>query len=137
MLKPLTEVLRGSPRPNTRLEWTAEMRSAFQVAKDMLKAHTFLGFTRQRAELALMTDSSADHVGAGQGQPWERLGFFSKKLDPAQTRHSAYDRELLACVSGIRHFRFMLEGRRISYLRPHQGGRALDSPVVPPPQLHL
>jgi cleavage and polyadenylation specificity factor subunit 1 len=73
-----------------------------------------------------MTDASADHVGAslqqraGQGRPWEPLGFFSKKLDPAQTRYSAYDRELLACVSGIRHFRFMLEGRRFTLYTDHK-----------------
>ncbi len=56
----------------------------------------------------------------GQGRPWEPLGFFSKKLDPAQTRYSAYDRELLACVSGIRHFRFMLEGRRFTLYTDHK-----------------
>jgi hypothetical protein len=26
-------------------------------------------------------------------------------------RYSAFDRELFACVAGIRHFRYMLEGR--------------------------
>jgi len=46
------------------------------------------------------------------------LGFFSRKLDSAQIRYSAYDRELLACVQGIRHFRFMLEGRRFTLYTP-------------------
>jgi hypothetical protein len=40
------------------------------------------------------------------------LGFFSQKLDPAQEKYSAFDRELFACYMGIRHFRFMPEGRR-------------------------
>jgi transposase InsO family protein len=124
--KPLTEALRGSPRPNTPVTWTAEMRTAFQAAKDALRAATGLAFPRQQAELALMVDASAEHVGAslqqraGQAAAWEPLGFFSKKLDPAQTRYSAYDRELLACVSGIRHFRFMLEGRRFTLYTDHK-----------------
>jgi len=124
--KPLTEALKGSPRPNTVLEWNEEMRTAFQAAKEALRAATCLAFPRQQAELALMVDASAEHVGAalqqraGANQPWEPLGFFSKKLDPAQTRYSAYDRELLGCVAGIRHFRFMLEGRRFTLYTDHK-----------------
>ncbi len=43
-----------------------------------------------------------------------------RKLDAAQVRYSAYDRELLACVQGIRHFRFMLEGRRFTLYTDHK-----------------
>jgi hypothetical protein len=56
-------------------------------------------------------NASAEHVGASLQQraatsgPWQPLGFFSKKLEPAQTRYSAFDCELWACFSGIRHFR--------------------------------
>jgi len=65
-------------------------------------------------------DASADHVGAalqqrtGPAAAWQLLGFFSMKLDQTQQRCSAYDRELLACVLGIRHFQFMLEGRQFT-----------------------
>jgi len=52
--------------------------------------------------------------------PWQPLGFYSKKLDPAQTRYSAFDRELLACVAGIRHFRFMVEGRSFTLYTDHK-----------------
>ena len=63
---------------------------------------TDLAFPRPQAEL----DASAEHVGAALQQratpaaPWEPLGFFSRKLDTAQVRYSAYDRELLACGAG-------------------------------------
>ena len=76
--------------------------------------------------MVLMVDSSADHVGAalqqrkGTAAAWQPLGFFSKKLDAAQRRYSAYDRELLACVMGIRHFRFMLEGRKFTLYTDHK-----------------
>ncbi len=36
--RPLTEALRGSPRPNTPVVWTKEMRTAFQAAKETLRA---------------------------------------------------------------------------------------------------
>ena len=76
------------------------MRTAFQAAKDALRSATSLAFPRPQAELALMVDASAEHVGAALQQratpaaPWEPLGFFSRKLDSAQVHYSAYDREL-------------------------------------------
>ena len=42
---------------------------------------------------------------------WQPLAFFSKKLTPAETRYSVFDRELLAMYATIRHFRHKLEGR--------------------------
>jgi hypothetical protein len=48
------------------------------------------------------------------------LAFFSKKLEPAQTRYSAFDRELIVCVSGIRHFRYMLEGHPFTMYRDNK-----------------
>jgi len=51
---------------------------------------------------------------------WQPLAFFSKKLEPAQMRYSALDRELFACVAGIRHFRYMLEGRPFTIYTDHK-----------------
>ena len=110
---------------------------------DFLRANVsfpILGVDFLRAN-KLLVDVSAEHVGAALQQrtspatPWEPLGFFSKKLDPAQVRYSTYDRELLACVQGIRHFRFMLDGPQAAHLRPLQGGGTVDAAPVPPPQL--
>ena len=42
---------------------------------------------------------------------WQPLSFFSKKLTPAETRYSMFDRKLLAVYATIRHFRHNLEGR--------------------------
>jgi len=102
------------------------MRSTFQAAKDALRSAAGLSFPRPQAELALMVDASAEHVGPALQQrtspaaPWEPLGFFSRKLDAAQVCYSTYNRELLACVQGIRHFHFMLEGRRFALYTDHK-----------------
>ncbi len=78
------------------------------------------------AEVALMVDASGYHVGAALQQrtsaaaAWQPLGFYSKKLDSAQRRYSAFDRELLACSSGIRHFRHMLDGRPFAIYTDHK-----------------
>ncbi len=126
MLKPLSDVLQGSPRPKTAVQWTPERAAAFKAAKAALQKATNLAYPQQGADMALMVDASVDHVGTalqqrtGTAAAWQPLGFFSKKLDSTQQRYSAYDRELLACVMGIRHFRFMLEGRKFTLYTNHK-----------------
>jgi hypothetical protein len=48
------------------------------------------------------------------------LGFFSAKLDQAQLKYSAFERELLACYLAVRHFRCMLEGRAFYIITDHK-----------------
>jgi cleavage and polyadenylation specificity factor subunit 1 len=50
---------------------------------------------------------------------WEPLGFFSKKLKPAQTRYSAFARELLTFVTSICYFHYVWEGRQFALLTDH------------------
>jgi cleavage and polyadenylation specificity factor subunit 1 len=51
---------------------------------------------------------------------WQPLGFFSRKLEDAQAKWSAFDRELHACVEGILHFHFILEGRSFTIYTDHK-----------------
>jgi hypothetical protein len=96
------------------------------AAKDALAAATCLAHPSQDFQLSLMVDASADHIGGALQQrrrladPWQMLGFFSRKLDSAQVKYSAFDRELLACFQAIRHFRFMLEGRQFTLFTDHK-----------------
>jgi hypothetical protein len=125
-LKPLTDSLKGSPKPTALVQWSPEMVKAFKTAKAAVATATHLVHPSPGAEICLMVDASADHVGAALQQRfspsagWQPLGFFSKKLDAAQMKYSAFDRELWACVAGICHFRFLLEGRRFSVLTDHK-----------------
>jgi hypothetical protein len=80
---------------------------------------------RQGAELSLVTDASATHVVAViqqrcRGQAWRPLGFFSAQLNKAEVNYSAFDRELLAVVAAICHFRYMLEGRSFVVFTDHK-----------------
>jgi hypothetical protein len=85
-----------------------------------------LAYPSQGFQLSLMVGASADHIrGALQQRrqpvdPWQPLGFFARKLDSTQVKYSALDRELLACFQAIRHFHFMLEGRRFTLFTDHK-----------------
>ena len=126
LLAPLTEVLKGAPRATCKLQWSQPMLTAFLSAKLSLASAAELAHPSSAAEPAVVPDASSSHVGAAlhqrsfNGGPWEPLGFFSRKLDKAQISYSAFDRELLAAFSAIRHFRFQLEGREFQLWTDHR-----------------
>ena len=125
-LAPLTEQLKGAPAGSSKLQWSAAMSTAFDTAKASLSASALLSHPSSSAELVVVADASSSHVGAALHQrrrtsdPWQPLGFFSKKLDRAQVSYSAFDRELLAAFSAIRHFRFQVEGRQFQLWTDHR-----------------
>ncbi len=113
-LRPLTDALKGNRAASDKLAWSPEMEASFRGAKAVLSRARWLGHPDPAAQLALHVDASASHIGAALHQrsgghgAWRPLGFFSPKLEVAQAKWSAFDRELYACVEGIRHFRFIL-----------------------------
>ncbi|GFV29751.1 hypothetical protein TNCV_1925761 [Trichonephila clavipes] len=78
----------------------------------------------QDANLALLTDASDFGLGSSLNEitsdGFKPLGFFSKKLTPAQTKYSAFDREFLATYSAIKYFRHMIEGRVLILYTDHK-----------------
>ena len=122
VLKPLTDALVG--KPTGPLQWTEEMAAAFLASKAAMIAAAELAHPVEGAELSLAVDASGSHVGAVlqqmHGGGLRPLAFFSQKLDAAQQKYSAFDRELLACYLAIRHFRWILEGRSFFVLSDHK-----------------
>jgi hypothetical protein len=85
---------------------------------------TLLTHPQVDAQQAIMTDASDVDVGAvlqqkfgGQCHP---ISCFSKKLKPAETWYSVFDRKLLAIYRSIRHFRHMVEGREFCVNTDHK-----------------
>ena len=132
-LKPLTDLLRGSPKT---LEWPLAAAGAFVAAKEALVAAVPLSHPAPGSRLSLAVDASDTHVGGVlqqlENRSWRPLAFFSQKLSPTQVRYSTFDRELQAAFSTIRHFRFLLEGRRFQLLTDHKPLVAAMARVSPP-----
>ena len=51
---------------------------------------------------------------------WCPIAYFSKKLQPAETRYSTFDQELFAIYLAIKHFRHFVKGRRFHILTDHK-----------------
>ena len=106
---------RLSPKSNFALKWNESADLAFNKSKQMLANATLLVHPDHSTPLNITCDASDFAVGGVLQQyidnVWQPLSFFSKILTPAETRYSAFDRELLAVYATIRHFRHNLEGR--------------------------
>ena len=124
VLKPLTDALCGTSGKAAKLDWSPSMLAAFETSKKQMVQVTHLAHPGKMAKLALSVDASGTHVGAALQQEMsgslQPLGFFSRKLNTAEQKYSAFDRELLAVYAAIRHFRWALEGRRFYVLSDHK-----------------
>lgn len=121
----LFSLIEGNVKNDRRaVDWTDETAQAFEECKLQLAEAATLAYPREGASLSIMVDASDTCVGAvlnqhveGNEQP---LGYYSKKLTPAQTRYSAYDRELTAIYQSVLHFKYMLEGRPFTIYTDHK-----------------
>ena len=115
---------RLSPKSNFDLKWNKEAESAFSESKQILANATLLVHPDSTAQLNITCDASDVAVGGVLQQflngMWQPLSFFSKKLNPAETRYSALDRELLAVYATIKHFRHNLERRNFFVNTDHK-----------------
>ncbi|GFS86008.1 gag-pol polyprotein [Trichonephila clavipes] len=95
----LSEFLKGSKGKDSKpLNWSSEAITAFQRCKQALADAALLAHPSPSAPLALHVDAS----------------------DYAIESYNAYDRELLAIYSAIRHFRYMLEARDFTVFTDHK-----------------
>ena len=72
-----------------------------------------------------LTVDASDIAMGGQieqkiGGRFVPIAFFSKKLSTAEKKYSAFDRELLAIYSSIKHFRHYVEGRQFTVWTDHK-----------------
>ena len=115
---------RLSPKSNFDLKWDKNAESAFSESKQILANATLLVHPDPTAQINITCDASDVAVGGMLQQflngMWQPLLFFSKKLNPAETRYSAFDRELLAVYATIKHFSHNLEGRNFFVNTDHK-----------------
>jgi cleavage and polyadenylation specificity factor subunit 1 len=122
---PLHDTLSGPRVKGSHpITWTPKLLKAFEECKASLSWATLLPHPDPSAPLALITDASTSAMGAVLQQhitdAWQPLGFFSKKLNPAQQKYSAYDHKLLAIFESVKHFRHMLEACHFTIFTDHK-----------------
>lgn len=117
-------ILLKLPKRQKNFTWPGSCENAFKLCKTLLTNATLLVHPREDVPINITCDASDLAVGGTlqqyNGKIWEPIAFFSRKFSPAESRYSAFDRELLAIYLTIKQFRFFLEGRQFTVFTDHK-----------------
>jgi hypothetical protein len=107
--KPLTS-LTG----NTKWTWGVEQQLAFEALKEAMCSAPVLVIANNQDPFKLETDASEFAVGAVlyqlQNGVWHPVAFLSKAMTQTERNYETYDKELLAIMVALEHWRHYLMG---------------------------
>ena len=125
--RPLTDLT----KEGIHWHWGENEEKAFVTLKRSLVVAPVLHMPNFDLPFVVTTDASLVSVGAileqNFGQGMQPVAFESRKLNPAETRYSAYERELLGIVWAIGKWRHYLEGRHFIVQTDHSSLRHLPN----------
>ena len=104
----------------TKWEWTDVHQKAFETIKQIVGRETLLSYPDFSKPFEIHTDASHTQLGAVIAQEGKPIAFYSRKLNPAQTRYTTTERELLAIVETLKEFRNILLGQTIRVYTDHK-----------------
>jgi hypothetical protein len=111
-------------KANTPFEWDMAQEVAFQKLKEKLVLKPILQYPDFTREFVLTTDASNEGLGAilSQGEIGKDLpvAYASRNLNKAERNYSTSEKELLAVVWGVKHFRPYLYGRKFKIPSDHK-----------------
>ena len=125
--QPLTELTKD------RVAWCWEeaQEKAFAQLKVAMSTAPVLAFPDFERDFILTTDASLVAVGdilqQDQGRGLQPVAYSSKKLNSAEIRYSAYERELLGIVWAVGQWRHYLQGRHFIVQTDHSSLRYLPN----------
>lgn len=105
--KPLTELTKKEG-----FKWNEEAEKAFQTLKTAVTSSPVLTLPNFELPFEIECDASGKGVGAVLMQMKHPIAYFSKAFTASKLSKSAYDKELMALVLAIQHWRHYLLGRR-------------------------
>lgn len=120
LMKPLTSLL----KKDVPFLWGESQQHAFDTCKEILTTAPILQYPDFSKEFVLTTDASVHAIGAilSQGEVGKDLpiAYASRTLNKSESNYSTIERELLAIVWAVKHFRPYLFGRKFKILTDHK-----------------
>lgn len=134
----ISDLLRERKK-NQPITWTPEANEAFANIKTSLTTAPVLSSPDFSKPFFLMCDASDVGIGSVLYQLEDGLehpvAYMSKKLSKSQRKFSTTERELLAVLLGIDHFRYYLVGRHFTVITDHSSLVWLNNMKKPSPRL--
>ena len=116
VLAPLTALTSTA----VRWKWTEVEQKAFDTMKKILAHETILSYPNFNQPFHIHTDASKTQLGAVISQNGRPIAFYSRKLQPAQTRYTTTERELLSIVEVLKEFQTILLGQELIIHMDHE-----------------
>ena len=117
---PLTQLTKSTKT----FEWNAEAEKSFIKLKKHLTEPPILAFSNFELEFILFTDASDFGIGAVLSQIIETkervIAYYSRHLSSAEQNYSTTEKECLAVINAVKHFRPYLIGRHFTLIVDHQ-----------------
>lgn len=92
--------------------WNQEANAAFEVLKGAITSASILVYPDFSLPFELECDASGR--GVVQMQQWRSVAYFSKPLSGVNLLKSTYEKELMAVVLVVEHWRHYLLGRKFT-----------------------
>lgn len=117
LLQPLYQLLHKS----TPWDWTSERDEALKNAKLQLMSDTVLIHFNPQQDLVFSCDASEYGVGSALSHTLSNgvecpIAFASRTLSSSERRYSQIEKEMLACVFGIKKFHSYIYGCRFTLI---------------------
>lgn len=113
---PLTNLTKES---NTKFKWNPEAQTAFEILKSLLMQQPCLQLPNFDEPFFLCTDASKFALGAVLCQPdtnkfLHPIAYASRKLKHPEINYSTVEKEMLAVIFGVSHFKQYLYGKHFT-----------------------
>lgn len=116
---PITSLLHGTKKGQP-IVWTSQAEESFNKLKTLITSAPVLASPDFNQPFFVQTDASNFGLGAVLFQKLDNqehpIAFASKTLSVAERKYSATEKELLAVIFGIEHFRGYIEGTKFTVI---------------------
>lgn len=121
LAKPLSSLL----KKHEPFIWTSDHENSFKQLVELLTSDLLLKFPNFEEHFYLNTDASDFAIGSVLSQKNEEgdmlpIAYASRTLNKAEVNYSTIEKELLAIVWSVKHFRPYLFGRKFTILSDHK-----------------
>ena len=104
--------------------WEESQQTSFETLKERLCTHPILLFPDFDKPFTLKTDASDTAIGAVLSQEKDNFdhpaAYLSRSLNKAERNYSTTEKECLAVLYALNHFRTYLLGRKFTLIADHE-----------------